>query len=43
MSLGARHGTDNAVADARQFLAGLRSAYEEEFDEAAGEAAAATA
>jgi len=43
LSLGARHGTDNAVADARQFLAGLRSAYEEEFDEAAGEAAAATA
>lgn len=30
VSLGARHGTDRAVHDAREFLAGMKSSYEEQ-------------
>jgi hypothetical protein len=30
VSLGARHGTDRAVHDAREFLAGVKSSYEEQ-------------
>jgi hypothetical protein len=37
VSLGARHGSDRAVSDAREFLAGLRSSYEDPAVELRGE------
>lgn len=39
VSLGCRHGTDQAVGDARHFLSGMRSSFEENADSWVGEPA----